>query len=431
MNMTEQKGSKTTTPTQPTRARSKLLSYGIKLVAAAIILGGAVWLFRYQIETSPRAPRQAPKPQAKLVQILAVGKSDCATVIEAMGTVVPAQQVTLQPQVSGKVVEMSETFIPGGYLQAGQNLLKIDPRDYEIVAEQRRASVASMQKDLKVEQGNQAIARQEYELLGEVVADEDRELVLRQPQLASAQAAVESAQAALQKAELDLARCTITAPFNAIIQNKLVDLGATVSTNSQLATLMGTDEAWIVLKVRIDQLQWIEIPEKNGQQGAQVKLYNQLAWGDGQFRTGHVVRVYGALEAEGKMAQLLVAVDDPFCLKADHLGKPKLLAGSFVQAEIEGRTLRSVIPIARTNLHDDDTVWIMDKDNTLQVRNVQVAYRGVDEVYVTDGLAEDEQLIVTDIAAPVPGMLLRLEGMETTDSPDNLQLVLDNEGDRQ
>ena len=53
---------------------------------------------------------------------------------------------------------------------------------------------------MKVEEGNQAIAKQEYKLLGEIISEEDRELVLREPQLASIKAAQESAQAALDKA---------------------------------------------------------------------------------------------------------------------------------------------------------------------------------------------------------------------------------------
>jgi hypothetical protein len=111
------------------------------------------------------------------------------------------------------------------------------------------------------------------------------------------------------------------------------------------------------------------------------------------------------------MARLLVAVDDPFCLKPQNRDLPQLLMGSYVSAEIEGRTLKSVFPIQRSHLHGD-TVWIMNDAGQLKIRQVQIAFHGVDSVYVTGGIAENEKLIATDIATPVEGMPLRVAGAE-------------------
>jgi multidrug efflux pump subunit AcrA (membrane-fusion protein) len=280
-------------------------------------------------------------------------------------------------------------------------------------------------KDFKVEQGNQAVAQQEYELLGEVISEEDRELVLREPQLASAEAAQASAKAALKKAQLDLTRCDIKTPFNSIIQEKLIDLGATVSLSTNLVTLIGTDEAWIEVKVRADKLKWLTIPRKNGDSGSSVKIYNTLAWGEDRFRTGRVLCLAGELETQGRLTRLLVAVDDPFCLKAENRDLPQLLMGSYVSAEVQGRTLSSGFPIQVSHLRENGAaVWIMDDAGRLEIRPVQIAFRGPDSVYVTEGLTEDEQLVVTDIAAPVPGMPLRV-------APAKDQIAQDNQPARQ
>lgn len=406
---------------------SKLLSAAIKIILVILIVGGAMAVYKYYMDTSPKARRQKPPRQAKLVQVISAQKGRCPTVVPAMGPVVPARQVTLQPQVAGTIVKMSDALIPGGIVQAGEELIAIDPRDYKVLVQQRQGDVAQARKNLKVEQGNQALAKQEYKLLGEVIADEDRELVLREPQLASAQAALESVQAALQKAQLDLIRCNISVPFNAIIQEKHVDLGTTVSLSSRLATLIATDEAWIELKVPISELTWLTIPQKNGDAGSSVRIYNTLAWGPGQFRTGRVVRLYGELEAEGKLAQLLVVVDDPFCVKPANRDKPRLLIGSFVNAQIEGRTLESVFAIERPLIHDN-TVWIMDAEGQLEIRPVQIIFSGPKEVFVSDGLTENEQLVVTDIAAPVAGMPLRLAEAEGEGIAQESQIALDEGG---
>jgi RND family efflux transporter MFP subunit len=390
-----------------------LISSAVKIVVVVLVMLGAMAIYRYQMETSPRAQRQKPPRQAKLVHVAALQREDCRTMVEAMGPVVPAQQVTLQPQVSGRIVEIADALIPGGIVQASEKLIAIDPRDYEVAVQQQHAQVSQAQKNLKVEQGNQAVAKQEYELLGEVIADEDRELVLREPQLASAQAALESAEAALKKAQLDLARCTITVPFNAIIQEKLVDLGATVSLSTPLATLTATDEAWIELKVPTSELKWITIPQRNGQTGSPVKIYNALAWGPNRFRTGRVVRLYGELENKGKLAQLLVAVDDPFCLKPENQDKPKLLIGSFVNARIEGHVLDSVFSIEWPYLRDNNSaVWIMNDAEELEIRPIEVVFAGPEKAFVGEGLSESDRLVLTDIAAPVVGMPLRLADSE-------------------
>jgi RND family efflux transporter MFP subunit len=392
----------------------RILAGGVaKILLSALILLGAIAAYRYQLQTSPRAGRKKPPLQAKLVQVIPARTADCTTTVTGDGVVMPAQQVILRPQVIGQLMEFSADVIPGGIVQAGQKLMAVDPRDYEILVRQRQYDVARSVKDMKVEQGNQAIARQEYDLLGEMISEEDRELVLREPQLASAQAAEESAKAALKKAQLDLIRCDIVAPFNAIIRDKHVDLGATVSVNTNLVTLIGTDEAWVEVKVWIDKLKWLTIPRQNGDPGSSVKIYNTQAWGADRCRTGRVVCLLGELETQGRLARLLVAVEDPFCLKPENRHLPQLLMGSYVSGEIQGRTLTSVFPVKWSHLRgENNKVWIMDDEGKLEIRPVQVVFSDVDQVYVAEGLSESENLVVTDIAAPVEGMALRIAPLE-------------------
>ncbi len=214
--------------------------------------------------------------------------------------------------------------------------------------------------------------------------------------------------AALEKAELDLARCTIRAPFNAIVQDKSVDLGATVSTTSNLVTLIGTDEAWVRVKVPLHEIKWITIPQSNGDPASEVTIRNPMAWGPGQSRTGRVLRLMGELEPEGLLTQVLVSVKDPFSHSPENRGQPQVLMGSLVSAQIQGRMLESVIPIERPYVRDNDTVWIMNGDDELEIRSIEIAFRGPTHVYVNDGLAENERLVTTDIAAPVAGMPLRV-----------------------
>jgi RND family efflux transporter MFP subunit len=426
--MSAMKKSKENEQKQPHRLLRLFASGAARIIISVLILIGAFAAYRYQMDTSPRAGRKKPPLQARLVQVIPTSQADCVTTVTGDGIVMPAQQVTLRPQVTGRLVKVSDNVVPGGIVKAGQKLMAVDYRDYEILVRQRQSDVANAVKNLKVEQGSQAIAQQEYELLGETISEEDRELVLREPQLASAQAAEESAKAALQKAELDLARCDIIAPFNAIIQDKQADLGATVSVNTNLMTLIGTDEAWIEVKVWIDKLKWLTIPHQNGDSGSKVKIYNILAWGADRYRTGRVIRLIGELETQGRLARLLVAVDDPFCLKPENRDLPQLLMGSYVSAEIQGKTLTSVFPIKWSHVRgENNKVWIMDDENKLEIRPVKVVFRDGDQVYINEGLSEGENLVITDIAAPVEDMPLRIASDEE-DNPSGGQ-VPDQKGE--
>ncbi len=85
----------------------------------------------------------------------------------------------------------------------------------------------------------------------------------------------------------------------------------------------------------------------------------------------------------------------------------------------EGNMQQNLFPIAGGN----NTVWIMDPNNQLEIRPVEIVYRGPEEVFVEAGLEENEQLVATDIAAPVPGMSLRLAEPEEQDIEQNAEMA--------
>jgi multidrug efflux pump subunit AcrA (membrane-fusion protein) len=109
------------------------------------------------------------------------------------------------------------------------------------------------------------------------------------------------------------------------------------------------------------------------------------------------------------MARLLVEVADPLALLPENAGAPRMLIDSYVQVEIEGRELPSAAAIERDVLRDGDTLWVMDDENRLDVRKIEIAFRGRERVLVTGGIEAGERLVVSPLPGPVPGMALRLE----------------------
>lgn len=383
------------------------LSRAIRLVLVLGVLGAGAGISVYWMRNRPTPERRPPGSEAVLVEVHRVTRGPHPVTVRAMGTVGAAREVQLAARVGGEIIEVSGEFVPGGRFEAGQRMLQIEPRDYDLVVQQRSSDLARTDGELKVELGQQSVARREYALLGETVDKEDEELVLRRPQLATAQAAVAAARASLEQARLDLDRTTVRAPFNAMVQSREVDVGSQVSAGAPLATLVWTDAFWVEVTVPVNQLRWLTIPRAAGEAGSPARIYHEAAWGADVKRDGTIARLKADLEPLGRMARLLVSVADPLSVSTEASQRPAMILGAYVRVELEGRPLENVVRVPRTALRDGNRVWVMAADNTLNIHHVAVAWSGNDHVYVSDGLADGDALVTSDLAVAVEGMLLR------------------------
>ena len=375
----------------------------VSLVLPVIVILGGLMVARWMMETGPEAKRKKPKRRARLVQVIAAESKDVRTTVDAMGTVRAAREIVLRSRVTGEVVEVSARFIPGGRFDTGEPILTIDARDYELAVERRETELSSARADFDLEKGNQEIARREFELLGEEIAEEDRALVLREPQLAKARAQVGQAETALAEAELALQRTRIVAPFPCLVRERNVNLGAQVTSSTALATLLGTGELWVEASIPVDRLIWIDLPKIAGQNGSAATVIDPT----GQTHSATVLSLTGELEPQGRMARILIGVSEPPA--GDGSG---LIPGAYVRVKINGRPLTNVIPIPSRFIRDGDTVWLMSADGKLSIRPINIAFRERDVVYADEGLAAGERVVTSDLSTPVPGMPLRLNGDE-------------------
>ena len=378
-----------------------------RLLPAAVVVC-AVLVGYITMKSGPTARRTPPARTAKLVEVAPIRIADAPTTVEVMGTVLPAREITLTPRVSGEVVEASPEYQPGGVFHAGDLVVRIDPADYQLIVRQRESALAKAEGAYRLEMGLQAVALRDYEFLNETVTQENRDLVLRKPQLQSAEASVTSAQAALEDAQLDLTRTRVRAPFNALLRERYANVGGQVSAASPLGTLVGMDTFWVEASVPVDQLRWIEIPATAVEKGATARVYSETAWGEAAYRSGEVIRMRAGLEPQGRMARLLIAVPDPLALHPDNEGQPRMILSSYVRVEIEGKRLAGVATIPRSALRDGDHVYVMDRNDRLEIRRIEVVFRGAEAV-LARGVLEGERLVTTDLSAPVPGMPLRTQ----------------------
>lgn len=393
----------------PVPRRSLFQRLGAIFLIVALLAAG-IFTARYLVRTKPKAEKKPPQKIQTLVLVELLKKEDIQLVIEALGTVIPARQVDITPEVTGTVVTISDNLIPGGVIKQNDILVTLDGRDYHFALTRSESALKKAEMDLQLERGHQSVAKREWLLLKDVSDSSEQEpetaLALREPQLAKIEATIAASRADVAKAKLDLDRTRITAPFNAVVISKDIDVGARVSSQVKIAKLVGTDSFWVQLSLERSALNNIILPDTDGNNGSPITLQD-ASDKNGSERPAHLLRLLGDLEPNGLMARLLVAVDNPLSQASPY---PPLLLGSFVKATLLGKTLPQVFKVPRASLLPGDTVLLATDTNTLTIRTVTPLWRDKDWVYIRKGLTDGERLIVSPVASSVEGMPLNIAG---------------------
>ncbi len=378
----------------------RLIPVGIILVGALVMMGLA--------KTRKPPQRQKVESSGALVEVVKAQRAPRNILIDGTGTVQSRYEVTLIPQVSGKIEWVHPRMEAGGYFSRGDTLLRIEQDDYELAVQQAEAQVAQAEYQYQVAGANAEIAEREWEMMQagrDKQAGEPDPLVLHKPQLRQAEAALQSAEAALDRAKLNLQRTVLTAPFNCMIRQESAAVGQLVGPSSMIASLYETDVAEIEVTMPVADLRWIKVP------GADATIH--YSTGDHVYEwEGRVDRTIGVLDQVGRLARVVVQVRNPFTNR-DPL-HPVLHVGSFVTVIIEGREVVDAIPLPRRALRENNRVWVATGDSTLDFRKVELYRLTPDEALVSEGLEDGEHVVLTSISAAAPGMKLRLQQAEAT-----------------
>ncbi|HMB62674.1 MAG TPA: efflux RND transporter periplasmic adaptor subunit [Eudoraea sp.] len=382
-------------------------------ICLAILLGSIV-ITTLIFSTEPEAEREGASIEtAMLVDVLSVEEGTFEPVIVATGTVQPIEDVTLSPQVSGQVIRRDPAFTPGGFVKKDEILLQIDPADYHNTLELRKSELLQSETALATEMGRQQIAEQDLQLIAEdslfgsnPLSEEERQLVLRKPQLNAVKATIGAARAAVEQARINLERTTIRAPFDAHILSQNVTKGSQVSPGDNLGRVVGTDYYWVTATVPVSKLQWLSFPNSESEKGSPVLIKNSTAWSADTFREGSLDRQIGALEGQTRLARVLVRVADPLATREESKGLPKLMIGTFVEVNIQADTIANVIRLNRDYVRSNETVWVM-KDDKLEIREVEIVLSDDVYAYIRKGLADGEKVVTTDLSTVSNGIGLR------------------------
>ena len=379
----------------------------LRVVLPIVVVGGAGGAAYLMYLNRPPVETQVPVVEPPSVRIQRVTFESVPLTVSSQGTVQPRTSSQLVPEISGPVIEVAQSFAVGGFFEAGDVLLKIDPYDYQQAVITGRAQLAQAQLRVAQEEAEAEVARREWQELGRGDASA---LTLRQPQVDDALAAVASADAALDRAARDLERAEIKAPYAGRVQSKDVDIGQFVNKGTAVARIYAVDSAEIRLPLPDEELAYLNVPMsyRNAEQQSGSPVTILAAFG-GREHTwqGRIVRTESEIDPVSRMVHVVAEVRDPYAASSDP-SRPPLASGMFVEAEIEGRTVDNVVILPWSALRGRDQVLVVDDSNRLRFRQVEILRSTSEEVLIRSGLAEGEAVCISALDTVTDGMLVQV-----------------------
>ena len=356
-----------------------------------------------------------PKPEAQEIETL-LPEVRAATVrvgpqrvtVRADGTVRPSRRTTVSAEVAGQVVWSAPGLRDGARVEEGAALFRIESLAYEQAVEVARSQVAQARLALQSEEGLARLAEEEWSGEG---AEPDP-LALRVPQLAAARAGVAAAEASLRRAERELEKTEVRAPHPGLVGSRNAEVGEWAAPGAPLVELLSVDVAETRVSLPDAALELVELPFGGAAGGRGPRARLTAVLGPALASTtwsweGRLTRMAGEVDPATRFFPAVIEVRDPYGEGAG--GRPPLVAGMFVRAEIEGREYPQVAVVPRSAFREDGRVLVVDDEDRIRIREVDAFWStGDGDLLVRSGLEDGERVVTNPPAIVTEGMTVRL-----------------------
>lgn len=281
---------------------------------------------------------ETPPP---LVRVIQPAAERAALRIAATGSVGVRNHVALALLVGGRVVSVSPSLRAGGAFRAGERLLMIEPRDFELAYDQATAEVATAAASLMLQEAEGDAAEANYTLLNP--GQEVPPLIAKTPQIARAEAQLAAAQARLDVAALELERTSFSLPFDGRITASSAEVGDVLSRSQSFGQAFALDAVEIATPLPLADVKRLQ---PIGGRRALVRAEERTL-------TARVERMSAELDARSRFATLYLTFVDE--------AEPPL-PGTFVNLEIEGPELADAYVLPEAAEQVGGTVWLVAGD---------------------------------------------------------------------
>ena len=350
-----------------------LLGLGLTLAICAALAGCS--------SQQAKSAKAGGPPPAVPVGVAAVKQSDFNVYLNGLGSVEAFYTVSLKTRIDGQIMQVN--FNEGQDVKKGDLLIVIDPRPYEVALQQAQAN---LQKD----EAQLTNAKAQYErnrVLYEqgVVAKQDLDTL--QASFGTFEGTIASDKAAIENAKLNLTYCYIKSPIDGRIGLRQVDPGnyVTAAGGTAMVVITQLHPIAVIFTLPEDQLQTVR---EHMRQGAlEVDAYSR----DDQTKlaTGRLLTIDNQIDQTTGTAKLKGVFDNP---------DSNLWPNQFVNVHLLLQTRKDAVTAPASAIlrgPDGPFSYVVDANNTVQMRPVQVALTQGSTVVIASGLQGGDK-VVTD-----------------------------------
>jgi len=360
-------------------------------------------------------PEKTEEPQ-RLVSLYVdeVIADQVTLAVTTHGEVVAKTEIDLYPQVTGRIMSISDSFDVGSSFNSDSVLITLDDADLKLAVIRAEARVAEANVKVEMERADASIKQKQRELYNS--SANVAPLALNLPQVKEAEAKLRSAEADLSEARLNLSRTFITVPFKGRVSERQVGVGQSVTPATLLGRVFSTDQVEIKLPLTGRQLVELNLPigfQADGDNAPLVTLSTKVGNQAHQWQ-GRIVRTHAEVDQQTRLIYAVAEVMDPYGVAASH-GMP-LAVGLYVNASIDGADSQPGLVMPRDALRHDDKVYVINGDSKLEIRKVTVLSTSATQVIVSDGVSAGEQVVTSSLPNAFEGMAVLAIQRELTAS---------------
>ena len=409
-----------------------------------LILGAGAGAF-FALKSLRKGPeRRAPEAAAPQVRVVRVQPRRLTLTVTGYGTSRFRRQITVVPQVDGRVTHMADRLRVGAFMPKDELLIEIERTNYEHAVQRAQAEVdragasitrleqyeRNVKRQIEVMRENVALAERDLRRSDdlrkiEALSEQEREstrrtyllqktslvrfendLALTPAQIAEARAGLAAAEARLGDAKLDLERTRIVCPFAARVLAATVEIGQVIQRGRAVATVADVTSAEVPVVIEPVQLDYLDFKRRAiGEVGSGTFRFPAKVRWVGHDRPvawdGYVTRIE-PVDPRTRTVPVVVHVGNP----QGDLGSqehPPFLSGMYCRVDIRGRAIDDAISIPRAAFREGGVLHVV-REGRLVIQPVHVRYRTHGHLVVGNGVVAGDLVVLSRVSFPVSGM---------------------------
>jgi membrane fusion protein (multidrug efflux system) len=352
------------------------------------------------------APSPPARPTPDVTTVVATPR-DIPMTFEYLAQTQSSQSVNIQARVSGFLDK--RVYTEGDVVRAGQVLFLMDPKPLQAQVDAAQAQLNNVQAALDVAKFN----LDRIKPLSEQNAMSQKDLDDANGQYLSSKANVDQARANLEAAKLNLSYATITSPITGVTGNAVVADGTYVSTsNSQLTTVAALSPMWVTFSLsEAEALRYREDIERGTLKrppGGQYTVEIVLADGTVFPETGRITFADPGFNSQTGTFSVRVQVANPQGLLRPY---------QFVRVRLKGasRPNAQAVPLRAVQQGPKGHfVWVVGKDNKVDMRPVTVGAWIGEDWLITGGLDPNSVVVVDGALTLTAGATVKPQPLAAT-----------------